>query len=429
MRNARALSTPENRAATKFRSSISKFAVLLTTIVGIAALSRCGGGSQQPLLTITTPSLPNGTVGTSYSQTIQASGGAGPFTWSVTSGSLPHNLALSSSTGNSASVSGIPDTAAQGVSFTIGVTDSSRHSGAHSFSVSILPQPDNLGLSPANLDFSPQLIGSASSAQIESLNNNGAPVINIATRAITGTNAGDFVGSNTTCGSSLAPGANCTIDIKFAPGALGPRSASLSITDDTGGSPQSVPLTGIGLTSGPNATLSAQSLSFKIPTNSPQSLTQSVTLTNYGSVDLNVSGVTPSAGFRQKNLCMPVVATGTSCTISITFAPSTTGNFNGTLTVNDDAPGGVQTVSLQGTVATGTPILTGSCWGTVNNCSISSATDPTQCPVKAPAITPNDASGITLCGQPYDMQPIDGARACRATDSSGQMIQGYCRTN
>src|SRR5215475_1955324 len=133
MGNARVLSTSENCTAMKFRSSISKFAVLLTSIVGIAALSRCGGGSQQPSLTITTPSLPNGTVGTSYSQTIQASGGAGPFTWAVTSGSLPHNLALSSSTGNSVILSGIPDTAAQGVSFMVGVTDSSRHSGAHSF--------------------------------------------------------------------------------------------------------------------------------------------------------------------------------------------------------------------------------------------------------------------------------------------------------
>ena len=155
MRSVRVLLTPNKRAAMKFRSSISRFGVLLTTIVGIAALSRCGGGSQQPSLIITTPSLPNGTVGTSYSQTIQASGGAGPFTWSVTSGSLPHNVTLSTSTGN---LSGIPDTVAQGVTFTIGVTDSSRHSGARSFSISILPQPDNLGLYPASFDFSPQLV-------------------------------------------------------------------------------------------------------------------------------------------------------------------------------------------------------------------------------------------------------------------------------
>jgi len=280
------------------------------------------------------------------------------------------------------------------------------------------------------LDFSPQLIRRDSGAQIESLTNNGASDINIASIAITGTNADEFVRSNTTCGSSLAPGANCTIDIKFAPGALGPRSASISITDDTGGSPQSVPLTGIGLTSGPNATLSAQSLSFNIPTNSPQSLTQSITLSNYGSMDLNVSGVTVSTGFSQTNQCMPVVATGTSCTISMTFAPSTTGNFNGALTINDDAPGGVQTVSLQGTVATSTPILTGSCWGTiVNGCGVSAAKDPTECSSGVPAIDPTDLSGGSYCGNTVDMVDIDQARACKAKNGSGQMIQGYCRTN
>jgi putative Ig domain-containing protein/HYDIN/CFA65/VesB family protein len=409
--------------------TISRFAVLFLCIIAIAGLSRCGGGSSESPLSITTPSLPNGTAGTAYSQTIHASGGSGPFSWSLSSGSLPHNLSLSTSTGNSVSVSGTPDTAAQSVAFMVRVTDSSQHSADRSYTISILPQPDDLGLAPANLDFPPQLIASASSAQTETLTNNGPSAINIASIAITGTNVPDFVRSNNTCGSSLDPGANCTFDIKFLPADLGPRSASISINDDTGGSPQSVPLTGIGVTSGPNATLSAQSLSFTIPTNSIQSLTQTITLSNYGSLDLNVSGVTITNGFSQNNQCMPVVATGTSCTISITFAPSTTGNFNGHLTVNDDAPGGVQTVSLQGTVTTGTPTLTGHCWGTVNNCSLSSAADPTECPVGAPAIEPDDVTGLTLCGLPYDMVPIDDARACKATNSNGQIIKGYCRTN
>jgi len=53
-----------------------------------------GGGSFQqstPPLMITTASLPNGTSETPYSQEIQASGGVAPFTWSVSTGTLPHN--------------------------------------------------------------------------------------------------------------------------------------------------------------------------------------------------------------------------------------------------------------------------------------------------------------------------------------------------
>ena len=57
--------------------------------------------------TITTTSLPGGTVGESYSATLEATGGATPYTWSVASGSLPGGLSLSSA----GVISGTPTTA------------------------------------------------------------------------------------------------------------------------------------------------------------------------------------------------------------------------------------------------------------------------------------------------------------------------------
>src|SRR5439155_15908379 len=45
-------------------------------------------------LSITTTSLPGGTVGIAYSQTVGSSGGTAPLTWSVPSGSLPAGLSL-----------------------------------------------------------------------------------------------------------------------------------------------------------------------------------------------------------------------------------------------------------------------------------------------------------------------------------------------
>ena len=57
-----------------------------------------GTGTVNHAPIITTNSLPNGTEGTSYSQTLTATGTA-PITWSVTSGSLPDGLTLDGSTG------------------------------------------------------------------------------------------------------------------------------------------------------------------------------------------------------------------------------------------------------------------------------------------------------------------------------------------
>ncbi len=71
-------------------------------------------------LTITTTSLPDGTVNQAYSNALEAIGGNAPYTWSVISGSLPDGLALHSSSGL---ISGTPTT--EGVSsFTIEVQDS-----------------------------------------------------------------------------------------------------------------------------------------------------------------------------------------------------------------------------------------------------------------------------------------------------------------
>ncbi len=70
---------------------------------------------------VDTSSLPYGNPGVPYSATLSASGGQGPYTWSLTSGSLPDGLMLSATTGT---ISGTPTTAASPVTFTVQATDS-----------------------------------------------------------------------------------------------------------------------------------------------------------------------------------------------------------------------------------------------------------------------------------------------------------------
>jgi hypothetical protein len=90
-----------------------------TRATGQAALSIAVTGAVGPV-TITTTSLPDGTVGTAYSQTVAATGGTTPYTFSITTGTLPAGLTLDPASGT---ISGTP-TAVATSSFTVTVTDS-----------------------------------------------------------------------------------------------------------------------------------------------------------------------------------------------------------------------------------------------------------------------------------------------------------------
>lgn len=81
--------------------------------------------------TITTTSLPNGTVGTSYNQSLAATGGTPPYTWSVLSGSLAP-LTLSA-----AGVISETPTAATTLTFTVRVTDANNLTATQPLSIII----------------------------------------------------------------------------------------------------------------------------------------------------------------------------------------------------------------------------------------------------------------------------------------------------
>jgi len=83
-------------------------------------------------LSITSTSMPGGTVGTSYSATLTATGGTSPYTWSLASGSLPAGLTLSTA----GVISGTP-TASGSFSFTVKATDSASSPQSASGSESI----------------------------------------------------------------------------------------------------------------------------------------------------------------------------------------------------------------------------------------------------------------------------------------------------
>src|SRR6185437_6039738 len=96
---------------------------LMNTATGVKsdAVELSIASANTTALTITTTSLPNGTVGTPYSATLTASGGNQPYSWSFASGRMPAGLSLNSS----GVISGTPTAAG---TFSLGLTlkDKSR---------------------------------------------------------------------------------------------------------------------------------------------------------------------------------------------------------------------------------------------------------------------------------------------------------------
>ena len=88
-------------------------------------------------LAVTTTALSSSTVGTPYSVSLVATGGTSPYSWSITSGSLPAGLSLSSSTGM---ISGTPSASGTS-SFTVTVTDSSSPTQTASAALTIVTAP------------------------------------------------------------------------------------------------------------------------------------------------------------------------------------------------------------------------------------------------------------------------------------------------
>ena len=158
--------------------------------------------------------------------------------------------------------------------------------------------------------------------------------------------SGDFTETNN-CPSSLAAATNCVITVTFAPTAGGLRTGTLTITDDQPGSPQLIALSGTA--TAPQASIAPGTVTFGSQAVGTTSSPQIVTLTNSGGATLTISRISVSANFNESNTCGQGVAGGGTCQISVTFTPTTSGTFNGTVSITDNVPSSPQTVSLSGT--------------------------------------------------------------------------------
>jgi hypothetical protein len=201
-------------------------------------------------------------------------------------------------------------------------------------------------LSSTALAFGNQTLGITSPPQSVSITNNTVVALNTSSIGISGANAGDFAETNT-CGASLPSGANCTITVTFTPSLVGNETATLTVAGNAPSGSQTVSLTGTGVQ--PVVALLPTSLTFPTQVVFTPSKIQTVTVRNAGTGTLTIASIAATGQFSQTNTCGTRVASGASCTISVTFRPKNKGPLNGAVTLTDNAPDSPQKVTLAGT--------------------------------------------------------------------------------
>ncbi len=202
------------------------------------------------------------------------------------------------------------------------------------------PRPSAISFAPPSLTFS-QNVGTTSSAQTITITNFGGSPLN----GLNLSSGGAFSETNN-CPAMLLPGSTCAVSVTFTPSAAGSVTGTLNVSDDSGnlGLVQVVPLNGTGTT--PAASVTPTSVSFLPQVVGTTSAARKITLQSTGTGPLQVSSVVTTGPFSQTNNCSGSLAPGTSCTIQVSFTPTSVGSASGSVTITGNA--GTQSVRLSG---------------------------------------------------------------------------------
>jgi hypothetical protein len=266
--------------------------------------------------------------------------------------------------------------------------------------------------SPASLAFGNQVLSTLSAPKTVTLTNYQAVALNFTSITAPAPYAVGPGSSGTPCvvGTPVASGASCTLDVKFAPTAAGSAPKSLTVVDDATNSPQTVSLTGTGV----SAVTLPTSLAFgNVVLN--QMTTKSVTLVNNQASALtftSIAGFTGGYSLDAANTTCSTttaLAPGNSCVIAVDLTATTLGaQPAASFVVTDSAASSPQTVSLTATAIQGVLLSPASLSFSTTFVGLTSTPKPvTMTNEQATAITissatitgadPNDFTVTTSC--------------------------------
>ncbi|HTB11342.1 MAG TPA: putative Ig domain-containing protein [Bryobacteraceae bacterium] len=430
--------------------SFSVTATDSTQATGQAAISLTISATAP--LTITTSSLPNGTVGTAYTGALAATGGTSPYTWALSAGTLPAGLSLNASTG---AITGTPTTAATS-SLTVQVTDAAKNTATKALGIVIAP-----AVTPLTLNASALPAGTVGVAYSQSpltaaggtppysyalsSTSNGGLTINSSTGALSGTptTAGSFTltavvtdssSPAQTASKSLSFTVNAVaVTITIAPATLPAASAGVAYTQaltatggaspykfavTTGSLPSGFSLSTTGSITGTAA--AAETGTFTVTATDANNATgtaqYTLTVNAPSAVTVTLAGVPASSGFQQQVATTPTLSgtypSAITGTVTLTFTASVTPPTGSTGTIDDamiQFSGGGRTATF--TIPAGSitapslTVLTGTTAGTI---TLTTALSSNGAPLGSPTTqTIVNAPGVPFISK-VTLQQVSG---------------------
>jgi hypothetical protein len=204
------------------------------------------------------------------------------------------------------------------------------------------PAAPGIAISPTTVTYSNQPVGTISTSVTVTVTNTGNAPLNVSTVTTTG----DFMETDNCAGATIVQGATCSVQVSFAPTAVGSRMGLLTVYGNVAGGQATTSLAGTGTAA---AAIVLTPLALNFPTTSAGATTaiENLTISNTGGTVATLQTPTISGSFQiSANTCGSSLAAGVGCTLSIVFMPTSAGTLTGTVTVVDSV--GTQVASLSG---------------------------------------------------------------------------------
>lgn len=197
-----------------------------------------------------------------------------------------------------------------------------------------------LDVQPPAINFGNQQTGTNSGPQTVTVSNDGVDGVDLEITAITVSGEFSASGGSCTVGTTLADGADCSIDVIFSPTTDGPKAGQVVVTSDAAVvTNDTVDLSGEG-TPGPTPSLDVDPATAAFGTVDLGDMPQTIvhTVTNDGdpgsTLELNSIAYSGDTQFSITDTCPATLAQNETCTITVTFNSAINGNFTGSVDVS-----------------------------------------------------------------------------------------------